>query len=380
MPGVSDAPRVLALVPDAYGWRGGIAQYNRDFLEALIESKAASSVMAVALHAPASWMVANGIQQWKPRGGKAGYAFAAVCLALRHRYNVVFCGHIHFAPLAALTARIAKAKLILQAHGYEAWQERSPIQRAAVDAADVILCVSRYTRSALLKWSLIAPERVVVIPNTVGERFCPGSGRELRQVAGWDGRKVLLTVGRLSSAERYKGQDRVIGAIPALLARGHDIQYVIVGAGDDRERLSRIAADAGVGDRVQFIGECDAEKLPDFYRASDLFVMPSTGEGFGISFLEAMACGTPALGLAKGGARDALADGELGNAVDEARLVDEIDRMLSEPLGTPPLLADRVRARFGREVFASNLRTVFSRLVESPQRTERVSRACPAVN
>ena len=68
----------------------------------------------------------------------------------------------------------------------------------------------------------------------------------------------------------------------------------------------------GVADRVRFMGEVGPDILVDAYRMADLFVMPSTGEGFGIAFIEAMACGTPALGLAVCGARDAFGDGELG--------------------------------------------------------------------
>ena len=126
---------------------------------------------------------------------------------------------------------------------------------------------------------------------------------------------MLLTVGRMDARERYKGHDRVIEALPQLVAAGHDVIYVVVGEGDDVDRLKVSAVEAGVADRVRFIGAVGRETLVDAYRMADLFVMPSTGEGFGIAFLEAMACGTPALGLAIAGAADALADGELGTVV-----------------------------------------------------------------
>ena len=357
------APAMLALVTDAFGGRGGIAQYNRDFLGALAEM---SSITVLPRQAPDSFAAPESIRQLRSRSGRFAYSVAAQQTAAFQRVNVVFCGHLFMAPLAALVAWLKKAKLVVQTHGIEAWSRPSRMQRAAVERADLVLCVSRHTRAAVLSWATIAPERVLVVPNTVRDAFTPGDAAAQRPPWAGERKKILLTVARMDARERYKGHDRVIAAIPGLVAKGHDICYAIVGEGDDRSRLEALARDAGVGERVRFLG---AQSLPDLiesYRAADLFVMPSTGEGFGVSFLEAMASGTPALGLNVAGTRDALADGELGTLVPEGELAATIARLLSQPKPDSRTLAAKVRARFGQKQFADNARNAWNQLMGSP--------------
>jgi phosphatidylinositol alpha-1,6-mannosyltransferase len=354
---------MLALVGDAFGGRGGIAQYNRDLLGALIGAGAVSSIHVLARNALDRVAPPDRVVQDKPRPGRISYCVGVLCAAFRRPPDIVFCGHLYMAPLALLIARLARAKLVIQTHGIEAWRRPSRLRRAAVEAADLVLCVSRFTRARVLDWAAIAPERVLVLPNTVADVFTPGDGSVLREAWGLEGKRVLLTVGRMDGHERYKGHDRVIAAIPQLLSEGHDVAYVVIGDGDDRERLAVLAQEAGVPDRVRFIGPVTQETLVDAYRMADLFVMPSTGEGFGIAFLEAMASGTPALGLAATGAFDALADGELGTLVAAADLAAAIGRALVAPRLETRVLAGNLLRRFGRESFATSACAAVNRLL-----------------
>lgn len=356
---------MLALVPDAYGGRGGIAQYNRDFLGALAETGMLSSIIVLPRQAPDPVDPPQGIRQLPAQPGRVAYSIAALRSVLLRQVDLVFSGHLFMAPLAALIARTKGAKLIIQTHGIEAWPRPSKLQRAAVERSDLVLSVSRYTRGAVLVWASIAPERVLVVPNTVREMFTPGDASSQRGTLGLEGKRVLLTVGRMSSRERYKGHDTVIAAIPELVKKGHDICYAIVGEGDDRPRLQALADQIGVASRVKFLGAVDPQTLPEIYRAADLFVMPSTGEGFGVAFLEAMASGTPALGLNTAGASDALGNGELGASVQQNVLPEVIARLLDG--GTPDraTLATAVRARFGQDKFKVAASLVMSRLLEA---------------
>ncbi|HVA81271.1 MAG TPA: glycosyltransferase family 4 protein [Candidatus Binataceae bacterium] len=361
---MSVAVTILALVTDAFGGRGGIAQYNRDFLKVLAALDKVSSIHIVPRHAPDPADHPTNISQAPPLFARFLYSIRALATALASRPDVVFCGHLYMAPLAWIVARLIGAKLVIQTHGVEAWEHPPWLQRTALQAADTILCVSRYTRSRVLDWAAIAPERVVVLPNTVGDAYVVGDGRVLRDASSPDEKKSLLTVARMDGGQRYKGHDRVIDAIPRVVENGHDVGYLIVGEGDDRMRLEERARAKGIADRVHFTGPVAAEKLPDLFRTADLFVMPSTGEGFGIAFLEAMASGTPALGLAVGGACDALADGELGTAVaEDADLAEAISRLLSGPKPDAGLLSAQTRARFGPDVFRERVRLVLDRLL-----------------
>ena len=280
------------------------------------------------------------------------------------RPDIVFCGHVYMAPLAWIAAKLAGAKLVIQTHGIDAWPFPSRSQRKACEQASMILSVSRYTRARVLDWAVIPPERAVVVSNTVSDCYTPGDASALRREWNLEGKRVLLTVGRMASSERCKGQDRVIQAIPALTAAGHDVVYVISGEGEDRPRLERLAQVVGVDDRVRFVGALPRETLIEAYRMADLFAMPSTGEGFGIVFLEAMACGTPALGLDVAGARDAFCDGELGQMTDEEGFNSALARMIANVSPDPQGLADAVRQRFGREQFANAVRSAMLRLLE----------------
>ena len=181
-------------------------------------------------------------------------------------------------------------------------------------------------------------------------------------------KRVLLTVGRMDARERYKGQDRVIGVLPQLVAAGHDVAYVVIGDGDDVPRLKSLAVETGVADRIHFTGAAGLETLVDAYRMADVFAMPSTGEGFGIAFLQAMACGTPVVGLATAGALDVLGDGELGSAVDKSELLGTLLHAIEQPK-REDCVAAAVRARFGHANFELGVKGAARRLLNKQQRS-----------
>ena len=215
----------------------------------------------------------------------------------------------------------------------------------------------------------VASERIVVLPNTYdAERFNPRAAPadlKLRYGIGAD-EQVILTVARLDPSESYKGYDRILQAMPAIHKACGKVRYLISGKGGDRERLETMARELRVEDAVTFAGFVPDEELADHYRLADVFAMPSTGEGFGIVFLEAMGCGTPVLGGNRDGSVDALDNGRLGLLVDPSS-VDEIGKGLIELLKKqgPDLwfdqgrLSDAVKSTYGREAFRRRVSRIF---------------------
>src|SRR5207244_6797483 len=90
------------------------------------------------------------------------------------------------------------------------------------------------------------------------------------------------------ASEKYKGIDTVINALPSVIARVPDVQYLVVGSGSDLERHNQLAADLGVADRVHFLGSVDEATLRQYYRAADVFILQSDGEGVGIVYMYAL--------------------------------------------------------------------------------------------
>ncbi|MDP1967472.1 MAG: glycosyltransferase family 4 protein [Reyranella sp.] len=343
--------RVLALVGDCYGGLGGIARYNRDLFEGL--AVGGTEILVLPRLGEAHGLaLPQGIRQQPAISSRLKFSIAAVWGAWRARpVDVVFCGHVYMAPLAWMLARLFGARYWLQAHGADIWRDRPESERVAIEAADQVTTVSRATRRILLGRTNLAPERVRVLPNTVGDQFVPGPPPEaLRARLGLGQGPILLTVGRLASGERYKGHEQIFAALPALRAIFPELVHLVVGEGDDRARLEARAAElAPAPGVVRFLGFVPDEELPQFYRLADLFVMPSSEEGFGIVYLEAAACGLRVVGGAGGGAADAIPDARVGlivDPLDRAALIEAIRRSLGQGRVDPAAIEAYRRPHF----------------------------------
>lgn len=314
---------VLMLLTDGFGGLGGIAKFNRDFLRALDACVLVRRVHALPRLVPQPIEEAIPeavIYDRKAACGRLAFLWRLALHAWRdERMDLVVCGHLHLLPAAWLVARLRGARLALIVHGVEAWV---PSQKLLVTwlacKVDTVVAVSRYSAERFARWSKVPIERAFILPNCVDLDMFRRQRRDpvLLERYGLRARKVILTVGRLDSQERYKGFDEVIELMPRLLEQHPDLKYLIVGEGDDRPRLKAKANDYRLADHVVFTGWIPESEKVAHYNLADAYVMPSTSEGFGIVLIEAAACGIPVIGSLADGSREALRDGLLGRLVD----------------------------------------------------------------
>jgi glycosyltransferase involved in cell wall biosynthesis len=314
--------RVLLLCTDAFGGYGGIALFNRELVCALSEHPRVEEIVVLPR------VIRNELEPLPPkttfvegaaRGG-AAYVPSLMKTLRSGKFDLVICGHVNLLPIA----RMASKDPLLITHGIEAWKPlRDRVSSRVLHTCRAIVSVSDVTRRRLLEWSHFAGP-TFVLPNAIradGYGIRP-KNRELSARLQLDGKRVVLTVGRVSGSERYKGFDEVIDVLPDLVRDHPDLMYVIGGGGTDASRLAAKSVERGVAKHIVFTGIFPEAMKADLYNLADVYAMPSRGEGFGFVFLEAMASGVPVIASKHDGGCEALLEGKLGTLVDPANLAE----------------------------------------------------------
>jgi glycosyltransferase involved in cell wall biosynthesis len=248
-----------------------------------------------------------------PQIGRFKMTMALLKCLLLQRPQQVFCGHINLARLVQTLCQPLGIPYTVLTYGKEFWEPLNDRERQALRSASGIWTISRYSRDRGCAANFIDPNLVKILPCAIdGDKFTPGTKQpELIAKYGLTDTRVLMTVARLWSGDIYKGVDVTIRALPQILQVFPKVKYLVIGRGDDQPRLAQLAQDLGVSDRVIFAGFVPTEELIAHYRLADAYIMPSQ-EGFGIVYLEAMACGIPVLSGDDDGSADPLQDGHLG--------------------------------------------------------------------
>lgn len=376
-------------VPNIFEFKGGIQVYLKDMLNVIQGSAFKEKIGNVHV------TVLDKLDTSKPEHlfqsdnlsfhffGKApsslqtiNFALGISIEAIRQRPSLILCGHLNFAPVAHLLQRFFGIPYWILVYGVDAWNITDSLKKRALHSADRIISISDYTRERLVKEESLSSVDIALLPVTFDVK-----NFKIKQKPEYiyhrhkiePEQPIILTVARLSKDDQYKGYDNVLMALPSIREKVPNVHYILIGKGDDRFRVEELVRNLELDDCVTLTGFVPDEEIGDYYNHCDVFVMPSKGEGFGIVYLEALACGKPAVGGNQDGAIDALCNGELGILVDPDD-VDEIASHLIEILQgnsahpfiyQPEKLRHRVDEIYGFKAFERNFIDLFKSLSSS---------------
>ncbi|WP_337884722.1 glycosyltransferase [Fischerella thermalis] len=361
-------------VPNLFEFKGGIQVYLQNFLQVVTDEFPSIDIV-----------VFDKLDRAKPKdiytseniffffsGSVPGlwqtlhFAVNVIIASLINRPTLILCGHMNFAPVAFWIHRFLGIPYWILVYGIDAWEIKDPLKKKALYAAQKIASISEYTRDRLIHEQNLDPEKFSILPVTFDpNRFqiAPKPKYLLERYGLKSEQSIVLTVARLLATEQYKGYDTIIAALPEIKKVIHNVHYVLVGKGDDLPRIEELIAKLELQNCVTLTGFVPDEELCDHYNLCDVFAMPSKQEGFGIVYLEALACGKPTLAGNQDGATDALCRGELGVLIDPEdtqaiaqALIQILQRTYPNPLlYQPEILRQKVIERFGFQSFQKTL-------------------------
>lgn len=310
---------------------GGIQHYSACFVQALRELYPQAKLRVFSKNdvVSNSETAIHAFGKWRGKSHTLVFAVAGLAWALWERPDFIVTTHPHFMKALSWLSRLG-IPCLTAAHGIEVWGQLDGNFGKALRAATGVLPVSRFTSEVIARQAGIVQDRLCVVPDTFRESaFWPADkAAYLMERYGLQAQQpILLTVGRLSASERYKGQDQVLLSLPSLISALPDLRYIIGGRGDDESRLRGLVDELGLRQHVIFTGFIPENELADHYRLADLYVMPSTGEGFGIVYLESLACGRPCVVGDRDASPEAIDGGRLGFVVpprDPQRIAEAI--------------------------------------------------------
>jgi glycosyltransferase involved in cell wall biosynthesis len=331
--------RLLVLLTDLFDKVGGIQTLNRSLVKALSEIAKENNHTVTLLvlndhgkNKDTSRYIDSNYVKYLPFNGSR-FKFIASVIYYAFNASVIFIGHINFSPIITCLKLInLKTKILQMVYGVEVSKKLPFLYVIGMNQIDKIISISLDTKDKMLSSHKINKNKFEILPCTLdpfyGEDVILKTNEELLFPKG----KMILTVSRLEASEKYKNIELVIKTMPNILEEVPDAFYVIVGEGTDRNRLEVIANNKGLSEKVIFKGNIPASDLGSYYNSCDVFVLPSTGEGFGIVFLEAMYYSKPCIGAKAGGVPEVIEDGKTGILCDDnvKSLSESVIRLLKD--------------------------------------------------
>jgi glycosyltransferase involved in cell wall biosynthesis len=295
----------------------------------------------------------NLMEQYVPAKDFKGFGVNRIKFVLRtileaRKPDVVIISHVNLSIIGLMVKMLNPGcKVWLIAHGIEVWRPLSFLKRMFLKYCDKVICVSKFTSDQVIQRHGVDAGKCFVLNNAVDpfiklpDEFVKPE-RLLKKYRIDNTQPVIFTLTRLASSEQYKGHDQVIKAIKNLKLKYPGIKYILAGQYDHNEeiRIQKLISSNEVDKEVILTGFIEENELSEYFLLADIFVLPSKKEGFGIVFIEALACGLPVICGNADGSVDAICNGELGTAIN-ADNVDELENALAHYLDNPLTATDR---------------------------------------
>ena len=286
---------------------GGIEKYNADFISSLRDL---GEEVHVVERKSGGWIQ------------KINFLCKLILAYIQVRPDVVHCSHLNFSILCLIMKYLLGINFSVALYGIEIPDLNGIIKRKVAKHAVCLVTISEFSRELILKSAPEVSDKIFMMPSSVnGSTFYPKpKNKTLMKKYALQGKPVILSLARLSTGE-YKGQDRVLKALPKILKSVPDAIYLIAGGGSDNRIHEFLISNPELAKSVIFTGAVSADSRVDHYNLADVYILPSKFEGFGIVFIEALACGLPVIASDAFGCRAGLLNGELGLLVNP----DDID-------------------------------------------------------
>ncbi len=224
------------------------------------------------------------------------YALIAASIAKNEQFDIIHA-HDWLTYLAGISAKLVSGKpLVVHMHATEFDRSGENINQAVYDIerqgmhmADKVIAVSNLTKNIVVNRYQIPEEKVVTVHNAVDFTGSNGSGNNVKKRVP---EKVVTFLGRITF---QKGPDYFVEAANKVIKRYPNVRFVMAGSGDMLNRMIRRAAELGITNKFHFTGFLKGEEVSRMFAMSDVYVMPSVSEPFGISPLEAMRSNVPVI-------------------------------------------------------------------------------------
>ena len=224
------------------------------------------------------------------------YSIVAGVVARTYDFDIIHSHDWLTYPAGLHSKAITGKPLILHVHATDFDRSRGNvnpvvynIEKNGMDHADHIICVSNLTRKTVIEKYHQDPSKVTTVHNAV-EPLSPEilAIERITEVP----EKVVTFLGRITM---QKGPEYFVDAATQVLKNSNHIRFVMAGSGDMMNKMIRLVADRGISDKFHFTGFLQGKQVYEMLKSSDVYVMPSVSEPFGISPLEAMQCGVPSI-------------------------------------------------------------------------------------